>query len=249
MTSPFELANATAESAVVGLPVRLWDRQSRSGKTISRLEFQSVDQVVVEVTAQAKSRAEPDEMELRLKEEIAALDAQSQTQKVLSQIDAARSEARADARREWEEELEEKIATERAGVLHSCEQFGRERAKYFAGVEAEVVTLALAIAARVLHREAKLDPLLLSAAVRVALEKVAEDSATVLRVPAGEAESWRGVFSTQASESSVQVVGDERLDAGECVLDTNVGKVELGVSAQLSEIERGFFDLLQQRPA
>jgi len=28
-----------------------------------------------------------------------------------------------------------------------------------------------------------------------------------------------------------------------------VGKVELGVSAQLSEIERGFFDLLQKRPA
>jgi flagellar assembly protein FliH len=145
--------------------------------------------------------------------------------------------------------LEEKIAEEREGVLRTCEQFGRERARYFAGVEAEVVKLALAIAARVLHREAKLDPLLLSAAVRVALEKVAEDSATVLRVPAGEMELWRGVFSAQASQCSVQVVGDERLDGGECVLDTNVGRVELGVSAQLSEIEGGFFDLLQQRPA
>jgi flagellar assembly protein FliH len=165
------------------------------------------------------------------------------------QIEAARREARTEARREWEAELEEKIATERVGVLRSCEQFGRERVKYFASVEGEVVTLALAIAARVLHREAKLDPLLLSAAVRVALEKVAEDSATMLRVPAAEVELWRDVFSAQASESSVQVVGDERLGAGECVLDTSVGKVELGVSAQLSEIERGFFDLLQQRPA
>jgi len=78
---------------------------------------------------------------------------------------------------------------------------------------------------------------------------VAEDSTTVLRVPAAEVELWRGVFSAQAFESSVHVVGDERLGVGECVLDTNVGKVELGVSAQLSEIERGFFDLLQQRPA
>ena len=33
------------------------------------------------------------------------------------------------------------------------------------------------------------------------------------------------------------------------MLDTNVGKVELGVSAQLEEIEHGFFDLMQQRPA
>ena len=188
-------------------------------------------------------------MEMQQKEETAALDVESQMQQVSSRIDAARSEARAEARREWEAELEEKIATVRDGVLRSCEQFGRERARYFAGVEAEVVKLALAIAARVLHREAKLDPLLLSAAVRVALEKVAEDSAMVLRVPAAVVEQWRSVFSAQAFEPSVQVVGDERLDEGECVLDTNVGKVELGVSAQLSEIERGFFDLLQQRPA
>ena len=76
----------------------------------------------------------------------------------------------------------------------ACEQFGRERARYFAGVEAEVVKLALAIAARVLHREAKLDPLLLAGAVRVALEKVAEDSAMVLRVPVEEVEMWRESF-------------------------------------------------------
>jgi flagellar assembly protein FliH len=59
---------------------------------------------------------------------------------------------------------------------------------------------------------------------------------------------WRQVFAA-SSELSLQVVGDERLTEGQCVLDTNVGRVELGVSAQLEEIERGFFDLLQQRPA
>jgi flagellar assembly protein FliH len=249
MTSPFELAGA-AGSPVAGLPVRLWERQTRERKVVSRLEFQSVGQAVVEVIAPAKSgAAEPDETELQPGEEMAALDLLAETQQVSLQIETAQNEARARARREWEGELEEKIATERVGVLRSCEQFGRERARYFAGVEVEVVTLALAIAARVLHREAKFDPLLLSAAVRVALEKVVDDSTTVLRVPAAEVELWRDVFSAQASESSVQVVGDERLGAGECVLDTSVGKVELGVSAQLSEIERGFFDLLQQRPA
>jgi flagellar assembly protein FliH len=87
---------------------------------------------------------------------------------------------------------------------------------------------------------------LLTAAVRVALGKVAENSSTVLRVPAGDVEMWRGVF---VSNDAVQVVGDERMTTGECVLETNVGKVELGVSAQLGEIEKGFFDLLEQRPS
>jgi flagellar assembly protein FliH len=90
--------------------------------------------------------------------------------------------------------------------------------------------------------------MLLTGVVRVALEKVAEDSTTILRVPADEIEAWKEVF-VGGQESSVQVLGDERLSAGECALDTNVGRVELGVSAQLEEIERGFFDLMQQRPA
>jgi flagellar assembly protein FliH len=246
MTSPSELADA-ADLEVAGLHVELLDRQPGGERLVSRLEFQSVGQSGVEVVVPAKLVKEPEESESRLKEEVAALNVQ--LLQTASQMDTTRSEAREEARREWEQELAEKIAAEREGVVRACEQFSRERARYFGDVEAEVVRLALAIAARVLHREAKLDPLLLSAAVRVALEKVAEDSATVLRVPAAEVELWRGVFLEQASGSSVQVVGDERLGAGECVLDTNVGKVELGVSAQLSEIERGFFDLLQKRPA
>jgi flagellar assembly protein FliH len=70
-----------------------------------------------------------------------------------------------------------------------------------------------------------------------------------LRVSAAEVELWRTSFpDTEVSELSIQVVGDERLQVGECVLETNSGSVELGLSAQLNEIELGFFDLLKQRP-
>jgi flagellar assembly protein FliH len=77
---------------------------------------------------------------------------------------------------------------------------------------------------------------------------VAEDSGTVLRVPVSAVDMWKEAFTVSPSPS-LQISGDERLTAGECVLETNVGRVELGVSAQLEEIERGFFDLMQQRPA
>jgi flagellar assembly protein FliH len=213
-------------------------------REVSRLEFLPLGQpeVVAEVTA--------DETEVLLKEEVAALDGRlrSQAEQMSAQMKLGRNEARAEARLEWQQELEDGIAVERKAVLKACEEFVRERARYFAGVETEVVKLALAIAARVLHREAKIDPLLLTGVVRVALEKVAEDSVTVLRVPVSAVDMWREIFVASPA-SSLQVVGDERLAAGECVLDTNVGRVELGVSAQLEEIERGFFDLMQQRPA
>jgi flagellar assembly protein FliH len=216
----------------------------QDGAVVSRLEFHPVDGVLDETAIEVKVGPDLVESEPPVSDEVAGMDLRLELQ---AQVEAVRREARAEAREEWEEELEERVALERAQVLRACEDFGRERARYFAGVEAEVVKLALAIAARVLHREAKLDPLLLAGVVRVALDKVAEDSAVVLRVPAAAVEIWRGVFESGAA--GVNLLGDERMEAGECLLETSVGRVELGVSAQLEEIERGFFDLLQQRPA
>ena len=48
-----------------------------------------------------------------------------------------------------------------------------ERDRFLHAVEQEVVKLALAVAARILRREAQMDPLLLTGAVRVALGQLA----------------------------------------------------------------------------
>jgi flagellar assembly protein FliH len=242
MISPSENSGVkgVAHAAAVGMPVRLLGGGRRE---VSRLDFLPLGPPEIE------AEVATGEAETLLKEELTILDGRlrSQADQKAADMEKARTEARAAGRLEWEQELEERIAEERAGIVKAYEEFVGARAKYFAGVESEVVKLALAIAARVLHREATLDPLLLTGVVRVALEKVAEDSATVLRVPSNAVERWREVFPV-SPESLMQVVGDERLAAGDCVLDMNVGKVELGVSAQLEEIERGFFDLMQQRP-
>jgi flagellar assembly protein FliH len=38
------------------------------------------------------------------------------------------------------------------------------------------------------------------------------------------------------------------LEANNCILETDLGTTELGIETQLKEIEKGFFDLLAQRP-
>jgi len=245
MISPSESAGVDADSsAAMRLPERL---MKPGAKNISRLEFYSLDRPTPITHNEGENEIEGAEVFPQEKEPVEG-PLQSQTEQMLVRIEMARTEAMAEARLLWQAELEEAIAEERSRLQRVEEEFREQRTKYFAAVESEIVRLALAIATRVLHREAKLDPLLLAGVVKVALEKVAKDSSVVLRVPASEVERWREAFVAN-QESALKLAGDERLGASECVLETNVGRVELGVSAQLEEIERGFFDLLQQRPA
>jgi len=223
---------------------------SRNSGSILPLEFEAIDHPLRRKTDwMFGSDKETEARDVRLQEEVAGLEGRlrSQAQQLDGQIIEARREAQIEARSQWELELEERIAKERGSVAHTCAEFSKARAGYFANVEGEVVRLSLAIAARVLHREAKLDPLLLSAVVRLALEKVAEDSGAVLHVPVNDADAWRAMFAAQ-SLSAVKVIAEERMTDTECFLETSIGRVELGVVAQLEEIEKGFFDLLQQRP-
>lgn len=124
------------------------------------------------------------------------------------------------------------------------EEFAAERDRYFHAAEQETVRLALAIAARILRREAQMDPLLLMGAVRVALGQLAAAAEVRLHVPAADADLWKEAIMLLPNPPVRPVVIAERdLRLGECRLEASVGSVDLGLHAQLEEIERAFREL------
>ena len=148
----------------------------------------------------------------------------------------AEREAQAGALRAEEERRKRQLAE----LLSS---FTLERDRFLHAVEPEVVKLALAVAARILRREAQMDPLLLTGAVRVALGQLAGASEVRLRVPAAEAGLWKETIALVPKLAMrPEVVATEGMRTGECVIESKVGAVDLGVRSQLGEIERGFFD-------
>jgi flagellar assembly protein FliH len=123
------------------------------------------------------------------------------------------------------------------------EEFAEGRDRFLMSVEHEVVKLALAVAARILRREAQMDPLLLTGAVRVALGQLAAASEVQLRVPAAQVEMWtEAVALIPHLKMKPLVIADEEMRLGDCAVESKVGTVDLGVRSQLGEIERGFFD-------
>jgi flagellar assembly protein FliH len=144
-------------------------------------------------------------------------------------------------------EAKRRLDEERAQIARLAEQFQADRSLYFVEIEHEVVSLALAIARHVLHREATLDPLLLRGIVRVALEKVDAESTVTLRVSEQEVEAWQTIMLTN-QRPALLVRGDGQLAVGEMLLETTSGQLKLGIAEQLVEIERGLFDLVEKRP-
>jgi flagellar assembly protein FliH len=181
------------------------------------------------------------EERLRVAEQAAKADVEAARREGLAALERSRQQAEQAA-------AAAKKAVERE-IGSAIESFLAERNDYFAKAEQEVVKLALAIAARILNREASLDPLLLAGAVRVALGQLGETTGVRLRCPNDQVERWREqVRQWPNLPAAPEVAADAALGAGECRIEARIGSVDLGVRAQLEEIERGFFDLLDQRP-
>ncbi len=215
------------EQVGVEVPVEL---VTRGGRGASLLEFVAFPEPVVEVAVEAEAVFAVDERAVQ----------------TAAMVAAAREEAAAEARRACEVEFAARLEEERERIERIAEAFAADREKYFAAVEGEVVRLAMAVARRVLTREVESDAMHLEATVRAALARVSDGSRSTLRVNAFEAGAWR---ETLGGEVLVEVFGEERMAAGECVLETSVGRVELGARAQTEEIERGFAELLERKGA
>jgi len=195
---------------------------------------------------QNRSSAERADLEARIKELSAR---QEQSEKDFQfRLNAVRKEAYEAGRRSAESEHTATLETMSGRVAEMVDEFRLSRDLYLAQVEREVVRLSLSIAERILHRQAQMDPLLLSGAVRVALGQLAESTEVRLRVPLGEQKMWEEMLRLMPNlPLRPELAVDERMSAGECTIETHLGSVDIGVRAQLAEIERGFFDLLGHR--
>lgn len=161
----------------------------------------------------------------------------------------ARAEAAAETTARINVEMNARLAEQAGKIKSAIDNFADERRSYFGRVESDVVHLALAIAGKILHREAQVDPMLIASLVSIAVNKLHDGSRVTVRVGTAEVGRWTEFFSNPPNGCTVQVVEDTHVAAGDCILETDMGSANFGIEAQLKEVEQGFFDLLAQRPA
>ena len=190
-----------------------------------------------------KQPAMPVEAEPAAKAEVEMSEAQ--LQQLLTEV---RTEATTTTEARIREEFRAKAEADAHRIGAALDAFERERKGYFARVETEIVRLALSIAAKILHREAQVDPMLVAALVQIAVNQLKENTAVRIRVHPAGAARWRSHFGSAPQWAAVTVTEDGDLEAGDCVLETELGSANFSLAAQLKEVEQGFFDVLAQTP-
>ncbi len=209
---------------------------SRMPSLVSSFQYRSTDSVRFETTGD-EVPSTPTEPEITLKESTLA-----------ERLASARKAGFADAEAKMRQEFQQRSDLQVKKVSEAIENFDSEQKDYFDRVEAEVVQLALSIAGKILHREAQVDPMLVAAIVHLALRQLKESSAVTLRVRPEDVSRWLEHFAAQVTDVSIKVLDDPDLEPGDCILETELGTVNFSLDAQLKEVERGFFDVLAQKP-
>jgi flagellar assembly protein FliH len=210
-----------------------------------------MDWLLVEVDAQGNPILEQHEEEPRppdpdpalMEEQFSARLADETRRSFETGYHKGREDALSAEREAEQAERSNKLQELADGVRNMTESFAAERSRYYGRLEHETVRLALAIAGRILRREAQMDPLFLIGAVRVALGQLTASTRVRLRVPAADAGLWTEAMALLPNrEITPEVVAAEQMRTGECLMETDLGSADLGVRVQLSEIERALLD-------
>lgn len=118
------------------------------------------------------------------------------------------------------------IAALRAGMLHKTER--------------DVVRMALAIAQRVVHRALDVDPELLLAMARVAIDRLGDGIAATIHL---HTDDHRDLMAVRARRpdvvpSAVALQPDLTVARGGCVVRSEFGVIDLGLDTQIAELSR-----------
>ena len=136
-------------------------------------------------------------------------------------------------------------AAERAEVLierlsGTIDDIAALRASMLHKTERDVVRMALAIAQRVVHRALDVDPELLLAMARVAIDRLGDGIAATIHLHPDDHRAMMAVRARRPEvvPSAVALQPDLTVARGGCVVRSEFGVIDLGLDTQIGELSR-----------
>lgn len=121
-------------------------------------------------------------------------------------------------------------------LAHTLDELQVLRTDLIRRTEREVVELSLAIARRILQREVSVDHELMLAMARVALDRLADVATASIRLHPDDYAAALGARGSAVASHGVQIVADPGVRRGGCVVQSEFGSVDVGITTQIDEL-------------
>lgn len=210
------------------------------GRLPERIHWKSLDAPKVEAPAAAVDLPPLDNGEMdRLHKRVVELELAME-----KEVRQARDRAFEEGQKSGREQAAAEVQPVMDKMLQSCSEIVGMRPKLRRETEADIVTLTLAIAQRVLRRELSVDPEAIHGIVKAALEKIQMKEVCVIRAHPQHVAQIRSFFDKSGIGVGLDIQADPSLQLGGLIIETKRGNLDGSVETQLKEIERGFADRL-----
>jgi flagellar assembly protein FliH len=145
-------------------------------------------------------------------------------------------------------EAEETVQAAVARYVSAIADLAAARGETIRRAEADTVRLAIEIARRILHRELTMDTSALESLIRAALEKLQALEVHRVRIHPELEKVVRDCLERTGREDAIEVIKDPIQPRGGVIFEISRGALDASVDTQLSEIERGLTERLEERP-
>jgi flagellar assembly protein FliH len=126
------------------------------------------------------------------------------------------------------------------------EELAQVRKQLLVGAERDVMRLALEIAKKVVKREVTIDEELILTMVKVAVNRLAEQTAVTIRLNPKDFQVMQAQQNSRSilgpGNEGIKLVEDSLISRGGCLIETESGTIDSRIEEQFKEIERGLFD-------
>jgi flagellar assembly protein FliH len=131
------------------------------------------------------------------------------------------------------------MTDERARLEATIADIAHLRRHVMDAADHDVMQLAVSMARRVLHREVQLDPDVLLAMARVAIGRLGDRVTARVHLSPVDLNS---MVSTADLPDTITLIGDPDVLRGGCRIVSDVGQIDLGIDAQMTELSRSLID-------
>lgn len=167
--------------------------------------------------------------------------ARTEAQKIIDQANSEAEGIKTASREEGRQEGREESAAQIEEALGTLNQAIKERKKIIKDAEGEILRLALKIAEQIIRSEVSMHRDVSLNIVSEAIGRVSDREQIIVRVNREDAEYLKRYKDRLAGMldgvKSFSIIEDANIEAGGCVIETNLGFVDARIATKLQSIE------------